>query len=175
MPKVSLPRFTPEDYQRAYREWKCNCGPTALAAVTGMTLDEVRPLMGDFRAKPYTNPTQMWSILNCIEGLEWRKLRSPEAWPRYGLALIQFEGPWTEPGAFYLAACRNTHWVGVDASNPDDIGIYDCNAMGNGTGWVSSNDWERFILPFILEECVPKASGGWHIKCAAEFLSAPFM
>ncbi len=39
--------------------------------------------------------------------------------------------------------------------------------MNNGTGWVSLADWENIVLPFILAE-IPKASGMWHIKSAAE-------
>ena len=90
-------RFTLEDAHRASDAWGCNCGPSALAAVTGMTLDEVRPFMGDFEQKHYTNPTLMWSILNNI-GARWSVTKPPRTWPRYGLARIQWEGPWTKPG-----------------------------------------------------------------------------
>lgn len=37
-------RFTLEDAQRASQEWGANCGPGAIAAIMGMTLDEVRPV-----------------------------------------------------------------------------------------------------------------------------------
>jgi hypothetical protein len=160
------PLFSHDDCIRAYEEWGANCGPTALAAMTLQTLDEVRPLMGDFEQKHYTNPTLMWATLNRI-GATWQKLMHPEKWPRYGLALIQFEGPWTAPNVPARAAYRHTHWIGVDSGNPDNIGIYDCNAMNNGSGWVSAFDWEHIILPYLLEE-IPKANGKWHIKCAAE-------
>ena len=48
-----LLRFNIADMERASDEWGCNCGPSALAAVTGRTLEEIRPLMGDFEKKRY--------------------------------------------------------------------------------------------------------------------------
>jgi len=42
--------------QTAWDVWGCNCGPGAIAAILNMRLDEVRPLMGDFESKRYTNP-----------------------------------------------------------------------------------------------------------------------
>jgi hypothetical protein len=52
--------FTEADAHRAYDEWGANCGPGALAAIAGLTLDKVRALMGDFETKGYTNPTLMY-------------------------------------------------------------------------------------------------------------------
>lgn len=49
---------------RAYDAWGCNCGPGAIAAIMNMRLDAIRPLLGDFERKRYTNPTLMWEILD---------------------------------------------------------------------------------------------------------------
>ena len=161
---------TLEEVERANEEWGCNCGPAAIAAVLRRPLDEVRPHMGDFESKRYTNPTLMWSALRSLGvrfsyrgghlGRRW--------WPTYGLARIQWEGPWTKPGVPARAAYRHTHWVGVNARNPENIGIFDVNAVANGTGWCSLDDWSGIVVPWLLREAVPSADGAWHITHAVE-------
>lgn len=159
-------RFTLADAEAANDAWGCNCGPAALAAVTGMTLDQIRPLMGDFERKRYTNPTLMRDCLNRT-GRQWWKL---EGMPTYGLLRIQWEGPWTEPGVPPRVAYRHTHWIGIDqplhAAMLDQIhinaGIFDVNAMNSG-GWISYADWVKTLVPWLLEQCEPKANGRWHV------------
>ena len=165
---MTPPRFTADDADRAYDEWGANCGPGTIAAICGLTLDELRPLMGDFEGKRYTNPTLMWEVLDRVSGIGWRLVRPAVAWPAYGLARVQWEGPWTKPGVPMRARYRHTHWVGANAKNPDNVGIFDINAIGNGTGWCSLADWSRSLVPFILENAVPRASGGWHLTHAVE-------
>lgn len=41
-------------------------------------------------------------------------------------------------------------------------------AIGNGSGWASLTDWERILVPHILENCVPRADGGWHLTHVVE-------
>jgi hypothetical protein len=156
--------FTFEDAERANDEWGCNCGPGALAAVTGLTLDEVRPLMGDFERKRYTNPTLMFECLKRT-GIRWNHAK---AIPSYGLLRVQWEGPWTKPGVPIRARYRHTHWIGVQnrpGKFPEEpgpgAGIFDINAMNSG-GWIAYSDWASVLVPFILGECVPKADGNWH-------------
>src|SRR5436305_1207827 len=112
-------RFTQQDAELAYGTWGANCGPGAIAAIAGLTLEELRPSMGDFEAKRYTNPTLMWQVLNNL-GLRWKR-NSPKLqealvatildFPEYGLARVQWEGPWTNPGVPPQVAYRHTHWV----------------------------------------------------------------
>jgi hypothetical protein len=161
---MMLPRFTAEDAHRAWEAWGCNCGPTALAVVTGMTLDEVRPHLDGFDARRYTNPTMMFGALKSIGVQHWR---IGAQWPAFGLARIQWEGPWTRPGVPMRARYRYTHWVG-SYLGMRGCGVYDCNAMANGTGWVSKLDWEREIVPWILSEMYPRASGKWHVTDGIE-------
>lgn len=161
-------RFSLEDVQRASDDWGCNCGPSALAAVVGRSLDEIRPLMGDFERKRYTNPTLMFDCLKRT-GADWWKI---EGIPTHGLLRIQWEGPWTEPGVPIRARYRHTHWVAVQ--QPDSMaiqfpgkispsaGIFDINAMSSG-GWIAFRDWSCTLVPWIIEECVPRANGKWHI------------
>lgn len=158
-------RFTEADAHRAYDEWGANCGPGAVAAITGLTLDELRPHVGSFIDKRYTNPTLMWEILDRI-GARWKPTRKPRTWPDYGLARIQWEGPWTAPGVPPRVAYRHTHWVAAWRRG-DSVGIFDINAMSSG-GWISATDWAETLVPWLLSEAVPKADGRWHITHAAE-------
>lgn len=160
------PRFTAEDQERAHAEWGSNCGPGSIAAITGLTLDQVRPLMGDFEQKGYTNPTLMWDVLD-RRGIVWRKMKAPLSWPRWGLARIQWHGPWTEPGVPARAAYRHTHWVGA-CSRPDSIGVFDINALSNGTGWCSLEDWGEVLVPWLLAEVEPKSNGQWSLTHVVE-------
>lgn len=170
---IDPPRFTYEDAERAHSEWGANCGPTAVAAISRLTLDELRPHMGSFEKKKYTNPKLMWEVLdalfleNAILAWEKSKSRSP-TWPDYGLCRIQWHGPWTEPGMPKRVAYRHTHWVGA-ARRGNTIGVYDINAMQpHHSGWVREDHWAGLIVPYILEICEPKASGRWSITHAVE-------
>lgn len=162
--------ITAQDVDRAFDEWGCNCGPAAIAGVLSMTLDQVRPHMGDFEAKRYTNPTLMWAALRSIGvGFSFRGGHlGKDNWPIRGLARIQWEGPWTRPGVPPQAAYRHTHWVGANARDRQNIGIFDVNAIGNGSGWCSLVDWRDELVPHILRECVPRSDGGWHLTHAVE-------
>lgn len=168
------PRFSAEDAERAFIGWGANCGPGAIAAIFGMTLDELRPHMGCFeqRAARYTNPLLMREILARVAPLtghrwNWTVVQSKTAWPDYGLARVQWEGPWTKPGVPMRVRYRWSHWVGAARIN-GQIGVFDINALANGSGWSSLDDWNRHIVPWILQTCVPKADGGWHLTHRVE-------
>lgn len=159
-----MTRFTAEDAERAYEEWGCNCGPAALAAIMDLTLDEVRPFMGDFETKRYTNPTLMLdSMKRC--GAPWRK--SPILrWPTYGLVRIQWGGPWTAPGVPIRARYRYTHWVGAWTGR-NGSGVFDINALGNGTAWCAQKYWMEVIVPHITST-IPRADGKWWLTHSIE-------
>ena len=65
-------------------------------------------------------------------------------------------------------AYRHTHWVGADSRNRENIGIFDINAINNGTGWCAVDDWEKTLVPWLLESIEPKANGGWYITHSVE-------
>lgn len=166
-------RFTLDDAVKAHDEWGCNCGPAALAAVCGLTLDEVRKHMGDFETKRYTNPTLMMHSLERIgREFSWKPVRERDGpgsafLPKFGLARIQWTGPWTAPGANPKWSYRQTHWIGVNARAPDNVGVFDINAMNSG-GWVALRDWATSVVPWILSECVPRGDGGWFVTHSVE-------
>lgn len=158
-------RFGVVDQERAYAEWGSNCGPGAIAAIAGLTLDELRPHLGDFEQKRYTNPTLMWAVLRRL-GLQWSLSRGGPTWPVYGLARVQWEGPWTRPGVPMAARYRRTHWVG---SRFGDEGqqVFDINCICVG-GWVSLEEWSGMVVPWLLREFGPKADGAWHLTHVVE-------
>lgn len=159
-----LPRFNLADAERAFEEWGCNCGPSALAAIMGMTLDEVRPHIPGFDAKRYTNPTMMEAALRSI-GRPWRKIGTQ--WPEFGLVRIQWEGPWTLPGVPIAARYRFTHWVGGWNTPDRGYGVFDINTINNGSGWTAKQAWETVCVPYITQH-VPRATGAWHVTHGIE-------
>ena len=73
---MMLTPFTEEDAYRAYNEWGANCGPGAVAAIMGMSLDEVRPIMAaeahharnsgrEIQSENYTNDFQLYRRSRC--------------------------------------------------------------------------------------------------------------
>lgn len=158
------PPFTAADVERAHDAWGCNCGPTAIAAMLHLPLDTVRAQLGDFERKGYTNPTLMIETLRRL-GVLW-KPRADLMWPAWGLVRIQWHGPWMADGVPKQARYRHTHWVGSCRAG-EAIGVFDVNCMAQ-KGWVSLADWSGTLVPWLLEECEPKANGLWSITHAFE-------
>jgi hypothetical protein len=175
-------RFTEMDAIAAADEWGFNCGPAAVAAICGLSLSDLRPHLGDFESKRYTNPTLMAQILRNVGAkvvefgrLNWRfemKRTGRKPWPRYGLARVQWEGPWTKDGVPIAARYRHTHWVGTCYANQENIGIWDVNCLNNGTGWVGFEEWTNTLVPWLLKECHPRSDGKWHLTHTVE-IEAP--
>lgn len=162
-------RFSLDDAMRAGDEWGLNCGPAAIAAVCGLTLAELRPHLGDFESKRYTNPTLMWEILRSVGANFTYALPSvrPGLWPHFGLARVQWEGPWTAPGVPMRVRYRHTHWVGCCAEEGSDHNIFDVNCMCVGV-WVPFTEWSTQVVPWLLRQVEPKADGGWHLTHVVE-------
>lgn len=161
------PLFTYEQLIEANEAWGCNCGPSALAAIVQCTLEEAREAITGFDARHYTNPTMMKDALWSL-GVGFKDIRP--VWPDFGLVRIQWEGPWTRPGVPMAARYRFTHWVGTALGADGSRGIFDCNAMANGTGWCSFQDWQAVIVPHILAD-VARSYGTWHVT---HCFSVPF-
>jgi len=165
------PRFTLEDLEAANDAWGCNCGPGALAAICGLTLDEVRPHLGP--AWPgYTNPTAMRNALRSVrarlnQAIGWLEL-DVARWPSRGLCRIQWEGPWTQPGVPARARYRFTHWIGAATDPVRGVGIFDINVLANGSGWCSLEDWSTQVAPVLAKDHDKRATGTWHITHAIE-------
>ena len=152
-------RFNIDEASAAADAWGFNCGPGALCAVLDLTPDELRPKLGDFEAKGYTNPTLMASVLRA-HGARHREVYrrdAPGAGCRlqFGLMRVQWAGPWTRPGVPMAARYRQTHWVAMAGDQ-----VFDINAICVG-GWIDRDEWEMRLVPWLIREACPKGSGEW--------------
>lgn len=173
-----MTRFTATDVARANADWLCSCGPAALAAICGLALDEVRPLFTP--AFPgWTTPTRMLEALR-RSGRRHTELRRTSAteqlWPTWGLARVQWHGPWTQPGANPRWAYTHTHWVAAHTHRPADrnvVDIWDVNELGEptplgpGNGWLPLSDWSAHTVPRLTAD-IKRATGGWHLTHSIE-------
>lgn len=175
-PGLPVIRFTAEDCSRAYDLWGCNCGPSALAACCGLTLDEVRPHLGNFERKRYSNITLMRQALQSLgcRTYYW-SLNGPQLFANHGLARIQWHGPWTQPGKHWFERARKTHWIAThetpgSAEPPGgDVWVFDINiAMSGQVRWIPLHDWWNNLVPLILQTCVPGNDGAWSVTHAIE-------
>lgn len=152
--------------------WGANCGPGALAAVLGLSLDAVHPHLHGFDRKRYTNPRMMRAALDSLDvSYQWKVGRFG-LFPSYGLARVQWDGPWTKPGVPPAATYRHTHWVGSampdrSISDPHDVKIFDINAICVG-GWIDLPQWSAQLVPWLLKRCEPKATGDWWLTHVVE-------
>ncbi len=117
--------FGVQEANAAAEAWGFNCGPGALCAVLGLTPDELRPKLGDFEAKGYTNPTLMAAVLRA-HGVRHRQTYRSDLPGRFhlafGLMRVQWAGPWTQPDVPMAARYRQTHWVAVAG---DEVAVED--------------------------------------------------
>jgi len=141
------------------------------------------PLFLEFERKRYMNPTLMREFLQALCGglcfpdtrFRWTCARGEQTdldWPSFGLARIQWGGPWTRPGVPVMARYRKTHWVGcyrpLRQTGPlAGVSVFDVNALCAG-GWIRLEEWARQLVPWLLGECEPKADGSWWITHAVE-------
>lgn len=154
--------------QRASDEWGFNCGPGALCGVLQMLPEEIRPHMGDFEEKRYTNPTLMAQALRSL-GVPFKRVfespvepfKSAIIWPKFGLVRVQWDGPWTAKDIPLRARYRTSHWIGYRSHLAIHAAgdVFDINAVEYG--WISKVDWSMSLVPWLLRQCQPKASGRW--------------
>jgi len=179
-------RRTLEQLNALHDEWKFNCGPASICAVTGLTPEQLRPHMLDFESRGYTNPTLMFAVLRSLGiRFEVRHFKEHQAgaveqalrWPLFGLVRIQWGGSWMKPSVPERARYRHTHWVAtaqrgssLDQEGLVGHGVFDVNAVANGSGWIAFDDWKNELVPSLIKEAVPKGDGTWSIAHSVELL-----
>lgn len=107
-PPIPLP-YTRAESDEARKAWGANCGPHALAAALGKSLDDARLCLPGFRG--WTNPTMMGAALRAC-GAVFRltkNLRTAQLCD--GINRLQWEGPWLNPGVPARVAYQHTHWI----------------------------------------------------------------
>jgi hypothetical protein len=65
------------------------------------------------------------------------------------------------------ARYRYTHWIGVASDRDEERGVFDVNALANGSGWCALENWSAHLVPHLVEQ-YRGATGGWHITHAIE-------
>lgn len=162
----------------ASESWGFNCGPAVLAMLSEKTPEQLRPYLGEFEAKGYTNPTLMYECLNRLE-IGWKPRKAwrgstasfadgLDVWPSsFGLCRVQWHGPWMEHGVPIQARYRHTHWIGAARVQGEEPSIFDINAMNAG-GWIPLSVWRDQLVPWLLEQCEPKANGQWDLTHVLE-------
>lgn len=163
--KLNYP-FTEADSQRAYDAWGANCGPNALAVCLNMTLDAIRPCLGDFESKRYMSPTMMKVAIAAAGAYIPSDHRGENlVWPTFGLVRIQWHGPWMATGANPKWAYGRTHWIHVRESDLESW-TFDVNG-----GWRTTQDWAKTIAP-VLAKSVPRSNGEWSLTHSWEVSKA---
>ena len=157
-------KFSSDDLLVAHKEWKLNCGPSALAAACGVTPSEVRPHLGEFERRGYMSPTMMSAALDSL-GMPWhepsrsRKVPrdlAPCVFPKNGLVRVQWCGPWTASGANGRWAYGQTHWIAVRTNEAFGTLVFDVNS-----GPVTYQDWDMRVAPAIVKS-IKRADGEWY-------------
>lgn len=157
---MSVQPYAPPDVDKQHELWGANCGPTALAALLGKTVAEIRPLVQPF--KGFMHAGDLVTALGRA-GKQTRRHDEPrgsKALPQHGLAVLQIDGPWCEPGVNPKARFRYTHtiacWHGVM--------VYD----GNMDKWRRRENWERETMAFLVQD--QKRATGWYTSTIIEVI-----
>lgn len=149
-------RFTPEEFVQANEAWQCNCGPAAIAAACGLTLDDVGGRLSGWPG--YMNPSLMVETLKKLRIRFWPSLTVN--WGRRAVVRIQWGGPWMLPGVPIGARYQHTHWV-ASCFAYERVWLFDCNNLFLGLGgWVHAEEWEQKVVPALLEG-KKRADGTW--------------
>lgn len=149
-------------YEEVDREaWWARRGPAALAALLGLSLEDIR---SGFREQdPRPGLSQManavrrfagsWRLTAVVDmtvpslsymhigGSVWRR---GAAWPERGLLLVQFSGPWDSYSVDAPEQFAHTHWVAVR-----DGRVFDELLIVRGcpsSGWTDIDDWKIHVV-----------------------------
>ncbi|MFG6083415.1 hypothetical protein ACEUZ9_004675 [Paracoccus litorisediminis] len=156
-------RFGREDAAEASRRVGANCGPMALAAITGRTPLDVLPFIPRWDDFHFTTEVMMAIALYRLGHVfAWQEhgyATTPYDWPSLGLVRIAFEGPWSRSLA-RQELLKRSHWIATSRDDHGRLHIYDVNIMVGG-GWRPYAKWRDETLPFIAGRLIPGADGRW--------------
>lgn len=159
------PHFGLPEQQDAWERYGANCGPGAIAAMTGHAPGPVAALLGPrFTRIGGTTEFMLEGALTAL-GLPWRA--APGRFPDYGLVRVLWDGPWRG----FIPRRQHSHWIGSARAGANHL-IFDINAISLG-GWISFIEWESYLRPWLLDLCEPEATGGWEIAEAYEISLPP--
>lgn len=195
-------------FEEMEREMWAACGQAALAALLSRPLAEIRHAVPN-RPRPWMNLQDMQRALDVL-GFRWQASSGPaydatqdapgtvgalpnlcaKAWPRCGLVLVQFRGPWEAPHRELRESLRRTHWIAVAppghpvgrANQTADLwltrpAVFDVNLLAmegleEQHGWTSREQWENAGAEMVAEE-IRGATGSWWVRAGIEIRIAP--
>ncbi len=143
--------FTEEQSLAAPEAWGANCGPHAIAAGLGVTLDRARELLPKFEGRFYTTPKMMEEAMMAARGSICCLKGGPSREWRNGIIRVQWEGRWTNPGVPKIAAYPKTHWI----AHFD--GFVYCTCCPHE--WWRVETWQRIIEAHVIGQ---NGVTGWH-------------
>lgn len=165
----------PLDVDEAADAWGVNCGPSAVAAILGKNLADVRHAFPWFPTRPWCSPTQLGQALATL-GVEshWTTLgmnRGPideqrARFPAQGLVVIQIDGPWCDL-ANKAAAYRYTHTVSSQRVG-DVVMVYDINDAPDSRsgGWLPFSMWDQRVMRELVK--YQRRATGWFVRSVFE-------
>jgi hypothetical protein len=150
------PHYVPSDVAIAKHVFGANCGPISAAAAISEDVCDIMKWFPQFDEpdRRFTNLTSMKRALSCME-IEHRVLR--REFPRHGVALIQWLGPWTSKDFFSRWSLQHSHWIAVSGRFVFDY---------IDETWRTLADWEHYVAPHYIDQ-LPQAAG-WEIKFGVE-------
>ena len=155
--------YSLEDYVQLNAERGANCGPGAIAAICGARLETVVDDLGP-RLQKLGGTTEMMLLL-AVQELGFSCLNAVKRLPKFGLARVQWAGPWmAAPEVF--APQMWSHWIGA-VTTASGLIIFDVNALPEG-GWIAFETWSSWLVPEVIMPTMPEASGDWWIDEAFE-------
>lgn len=176
----------PPDVDAAYDRWGANCGPCALAAALGCSVDDLRAAVSEpakqlelgeppLHYRGYMDVGHMRRALAAMRVPILRTWRDQPAeflaslgdtQERAVIVMVLWSGPWN---AIPRAAATHRHFIAyrhvcVGAWGPG--WTYD----GNAQGWLPHAIWAQDIAPQLIPK---RGDGTWTIGWAAELGDRP--
>jgi hypothetical protein len=144
------PVFIPWDLEIAGINFGANCGPISFAVTVEREVCRTMKFFPHFNYSRSTNLTQMLRAYREVGyEIQINKCELPE----FGVALIQWTGPWTAKHFFSRWSLFYTHWIAVK-----DRWIFD-HTVGE---WLEFSQWENEVTPDFISQ-IPRATG-WAVK-----------
>jgi len=129
------------------------CGQLAFAAFAGISSTETRRFFPD---REWTNRRDMETAL---KEFGWKFEKRAAAWPRFGLCMVHWIGPWTACN-YAPAILQHTHWVAV---------IEDFVFDANWGSWLPKENWEEVVVETVLRH--HNKASGWKPLSAYDILT----
>lgn len=146
--------YVPPDVFEPGHDSSAHCGPCAVAALLGVTIQQVK-----------ASGTLLYKSMNLTEARGaverfGRRLDKVKAPVTAGVAHVMWDDPWTTAGP--RVAYRYSHWITYRKVG-EALAFYDVNS-GEAGGWSTLVEWERDVRPMLL----PRRGTGWHINAYLE-------